>query len=82
MRRQFGAHTNLPRPYPAATRPAAKLDRFPMGTVFFEYIGATAITAIGAATGQQYRFSSPGATVTVDARDRWSLAKVPNLREI
>jgi hypothetical protein len=53
-----------------------------MGTVYFEYVGVTAITAVGAATGRQYRFSAPGVPVVVDARDRWSLAKVPNLREI
>ena len=83
MRRQFGAHPNPPRPYPAAHRPVAgNPGRFPMGAVLFEYLGTTAITAIGAVTGQQYRFSSPGMPVTVDARDRWSLAKVPNLREI
>lgn len=52
-----------------------------MGTILFEYVGTAAITAVGAATGRQYRFSTPGEPVTVDARDRWSLAKVPNLRE-
>jgi hypothetical protein len=63
-------------------RPAGRLSRFPMGTVYFEYVGVTAITAVGTATGRQYRFSAPGMPVVVDARDRWSLAKVPNLREI
>jgi len=52
-----------------------------MGTIFFEYIGATAITAVGAVTGRQYRFSTPGVPVATDLRDRWSLLKVPNLRE-
>jgi hypothetical protein len=63
-------------------RPAGRLSRFPMGTVYFEYVGVTGITAVGTATGRQYRFSAPGMPVVVDARDRWSLAKVPNLREI
>jgi hypothetical protein len=65
----------------APPRPSAT-GRFPMGTATFEYTGPTAITAVGRATGRQYRFSMPGLPVLVDARDRWSLAKVPRLREI
>jgi hypothetical protein len=53
-----------------------------MGVVYFEYVGATAITALGAATGRQYRFTTPGSPVAVDARDQVSIAKVPNLREV
>jgi hypothetical protein len=53
-----------------------------MGTAYFEYTGATAITVVGSATGRQYRFATPGVAVAVDARDRWSLAKVPLLKEI
>jgi hypothetical protein len=46
----------------------------------FEYIGKTALTAIGPASGRHYRFSHPGAIVAVDARDSASLETVPNLR--
>jgi hypothetical protein len=53
-----------------------------MGTTRFEYTGPTGITAIGAVTGRQYRFATPGVPVVVDARDRWSLAKIPRLREL
>ena len=53
-----------------------------MGAAYFEYTGVTAMTAVGAATGRQYRFETPGVPVMVDARDRWSLAKVPVLREV
>ena len=56
--------------------------RFPMGRAYFEYIGPTAITAVGNVTGRLYRFATPGVPVVVDARDRWSLARVPLLREI
>ena len=56
--------------------------RFPMGIARFEYIGRTAITVVGAATGRQYRFATPRTSVVVDARDRWSLAGVPLLREL
>jgi hypothetical protein len=48
----------------------------------FEYVGKTALTAIGPASGRHYRFSYPGAIVEVDPRDRASLASVPNLRQI
>ena len=53
-----------------------------MGRAYFEYVGETAITAVGNVTGRQYRFAKPGVPVVVDARDRWSLARVPLLREI
>lgn len=49
--------------------------------VVFEYIGKTALTAIGPVSGRHYRFSSPGATLEVDPRDSTSLAAVPNLRK-
>lgn len=48
----------------------------------FQYIGKTAMTAIGLMSGRQYRFGSPGAILQVDPRDRASLAAVPNLREV
>jgi hypothetical protein len=47
----------------------------------FEYVGKTALTAIGPVTGRHYRFSQPGAVVEVDPRDSTSLAAVPNLRK-
>jgi hypothetical protein len=62
--------------------PRASASRFPMGRAYFEYVGQTAITAVGSVTGRQYRFATLGVSVVVDARDRWSLARVPLLREI
>lgn len=50
------------------------------GTTTFQYIGKTALTAVGPISGRHYRFSHPGAIVEVDPRDRTSLAMVPNLR--
>jgi hypothetical protein len=48
----------------------------------FQYVGKTAITAVGPISRRQYRFGYPGAIVQVDPRDRASLAAVPNLRQI
>jgi hypothetical protein len=48
----------------------------------FEYHGGRILTVIGQGTGYQYRFVGYGARLSVDARDRASLADVPGLREI
>ncbi len=50
--------------------------------VYFQYIGRTSLIAVGGSTGLRYRFSSPGAIVATDPRDRRSLAGVPNLRQV
>jgi hypothetical protein len=62
--------------------PHTPAGRFPMGRAYFEYAGQTAITAVGNVTGRQYRFATPGVPVAVDARDRWSLARILLLREV
>jgi hypothetical protein len=49
---------------------------------FFEYVGPTALSAVGRATGKHYRFDRPGARVAVDPADRTSVAQVPHLREV
>lgn len=64
----------------AASRASA--GRFPMGTVYFEYTGQTAITVVGNVTRLQYRFATSSVPVAVDARDRGSLELVPLLREV
>jgi hypothetical protein len=58
--------------------PAAPARRF---TIEFEYTGATALTVDGP-SGRRYRFAGPGSRLVVDPRDRPSLARVPQLREI
>ena len=50
------------------------------GTAQFEYVGRSAVTAIGPVTGRRYNFTTPGARVAVDLRDRGGLAFVPSLR--
>jgi hypothetical protein len=51
-------------------------------TTPFQYVGKTALTAVGSVSGRHYRFSHPGAIVEVDLRDRASLALVPYLRQV
>jgi hypothetical protein len=46
---------------------------------YFEYVGATGITAFGPVTGRRYRFASHGAIVAVDDRDAPSMSGVPNV---
>jgi hypothetical protein len=46
----------------------------------FEYVGATALMVVGPATGRCYRFDRPGAKLTVDLRDRPTLASIGSLR--
>jgi hypothetical protein len=48
----------------------------------FEYRGGRMLTVVGPGTGYQYRFVGYGARLSVDPRDRASLALVPELREI
>jgi hypothetical protein len=59
------------------SRPAAQAR-----TTAFQYLGKTALTAVGPVSGRHYRFNYPGAIVEVDPRDQGSLATVPNLRQV
>ena len=48
----------------------------------FEYRGGNSLTVVGQGTGYQYRFVGYGARLSVDPRDRASVAIVPQLREV
>lgn len=50
--------------------------------MLFEYLGASALTVTGPATGTRYRFDRPASRVVVDARDAPALRQVPRLRPI
>jgi hypothetical protein len=52
------------------------------GTVELEYVGERTLVVMGQATRQIYRFGGRGARLSVDRRDRASLARVPGLREV
>lgn len=47
---------------------------------YFEYVGKTALTAVGPVTRRRYRFAGPGAVVEVDGYDAPAMIAVPNLR--
>jgi hypothetical protein len=65
---------------PAAASVRAQPLRY--SHAFFEYVGPTALTAIGRATGKQYRFDRPGARAAIEPADEASLRGVPNLRQV
>jgi hypothetical protein len=52
------------------------------GPVIFEYIGRTALSVLGRASGIEYRFDQPGTRLTVDGRDRDSLDLLPMLKQV
>ena len=55
----------------------------PPGTIFFEYVGGTAMTVVGPVTGQRYRFGWPGAQMPVDSKDARAISDgVPHLRKV
>jgi hypothetical protein len=48
----------------------------------FAYLGRTALSVRGPATGALYRFLVPGARLQVDSRDAVALRKVAVLRAV
>jgi len=48
----------------------------------FVYHGGGVLSVVGPVSGLQYRFVGYGARLAVDARDRASLARVPQLQEV
>ena len=70
----------LPRALPPNVMPAKPMAHMPRPKPVFEYVGATALTVIGPASGLRYRFERPGATLAVDPRDRPAMEAVPLLR--
>ncbi len=54
----------------------------PSGPAWFEYIGRTAVTVTGTATGRTYRFDGPGARLEAHPADRAALYQIPVLRQV
>ena len=59
----------------------ARNRRWP-GVVYFRYLGSTAITVQGPATGRIYRFWGSGATAAADPKDAPAMAAVPHLLQV
>jgi len=51
------------------------------GTEFI-YLGRTALSVTGPATGTVYHFATPGSRLRVDVRDAVALQRVPVLRAV
>lgn len=65
-----------------ASRPAAETisaAKAKQQTVSFVYGGRTGMTVVGPVSGRVYRFDRPGAQISVDPRDKFLLATIPNL---
>jgi len=77
-----GPRRVVPLPPRAATgaQPASAPAPVARAKPLFEYVGRTALTVIGPASGLRYRFGCPGARLAVDPRDRAALAAVPQLK--
>jgi hypothetical protein len=74
----MGHSGTSPRPAPAPPPPR----RAYRASLFFEYTGKSALTAVSPQTGRRYRFLVPGARLEIDPRDRPWLASLPQLREV
>ena len=70
-------HPRMPADAPDGMPPVSSAARV---KPLVEYVGATALTVIGLASGLRYRFDRPGARLAVDPRDRLALEAVPLLR--
>lgn len=51
-------------------------------TIIFEYLGETALTVIGHASGRRYRFDGHGARQAIDPRDRTAMMQIGKLRQV
>lgn len=82
QRGQFQA----PRTKPLSTNPTVAttsgVQSAPKGTTFFQYVGQTSLTAIGAATGKHYHFHAPGVRLAVDPSDVYSLRALSRLKQV
>lgn len=77
--RLAGALAPRPAPQVSAAHPARKRRAT---HVFFEYIGATALTVSGPISGRSYRFECTGSRLPVEPVDRAALAAIAQLRQV
>jgi hypothetical protein len=72
----YEKQTSSPAAQPARSGPVAARR------VALEYVGGTALTAVGSITRARYRFEAPGAVLQIDARDAPAMLAVPHLRRV
>jgi len=77
--RKPAAPMPLPAPPSSSPRVGEPVRR---ASAFFRYIGRTALTVTGPATGRTYRFDRTGAVVGVDVRDAAPIAGIPTLQRV
>jgi len=82
-----GRKSSAPRSAPAPSSPSPSVPPPVAGSVrrsgaFFRYVGRTALTVTGPATGRTYRFDRPGVVVGVDVRDAAHVAGIPTLQRV
>jgi hypothetical protein len=74
------------RPKPVSTEPTVAspvlVQQATKGIAFFQYVGQTSLTAIGAATGRHYHFHAPGVRLAVESSDVFSLRALSRLKQI
>ena len=76
--RMMGHSGATPRPAPVPVQP----QRVYHSSLFFEYVGKSALTVVSPQTGRRYRFLAPGTRIEIDPRDRPWLASIPQLRRV
>lgn len=73
-------------PAQVAPKPEEKISSQPLlendPSVYFQYLGKTALTLIGPISRRHYRFANPGAIVKIDPLDRRALTAVTVLRQV
>ncbi len=68
---------------PSGNRPIQQpLAKIAGNHISFEYIGNTALTVTGNATGKRYRYTKKGDVLLIDYRDSFAMMNLPLLKRI
>lgn len=67
---------------PGGNQPMQQPQAKTIDNIPFEYIGNTALTVTGNATGKRYRYTKKGEALLIDYRDSLAMMNVPLLKRI